>query len=380
LNGFIDPITAAVKSVGFDSRVAGQIIICGLIIFFVFIIYFQSFRARHAPNEFRGKTVVFAHLPVQLFIILLLEGLKSVLNILTLGNSVDHFASLMMPGEDPYDPTSPGVIDAFRKIGIDIVELNGKIDALTGMVTPEVINFEDPAIIDAGVTPETFQLDERTNRNLAAALLQLFKGFEAVDGPTEDKLNDYVNSFAPNNQAVNDTASPILGGDFFPILSNMIDSAAEERLAPAMWVGPIAGALLISLGLIMLVNGLARNRFAWWSFVSRIVVGISLCLLGTINTSSKALDAWTNNWLLPTIAIAYALLYVVDYSIAVLQARELHRSKQELERLRAHSASDVQQRPLVDYRANSTATSTSNVHGKWQPENPSQSDTPRLRA
>ena len=52
----------------------------------------------------------------------------------------------------------------------------------------------------------------------------------------------------------------MLTDEIFPILEKLIDGAAEERLAPAMWVGPIAGALLISLGLIMLVNGLARNR------------------------------------------------------------------------------------------------------------------------
>jgi len=106
------------------------------------------------------------------FIILLLEGLKSILNILTLGNSLEYFGGLIT---SPYDPTSPGVIDAFKKIGIDVTELNGKIDALTGMVTPEVFNFDDPAISEAGITPEIFQTNERTTRNLAAAVLQLFR-------------------------------------------------------------------------------------------------------------------------------------------------------------------------------------------------------------
>jgi len=66
--------------------------------------------------------------------------------------------------------------------------------------------------------------------------------------------------------------------------------------------------------------------------------------------------------------------------IAVLQARELHRSKQEFERLRANATSDTQHRPLLDHQANSTATSTSGAHGKWQPEDPSQFPMPRLRA
>jgi uncharacterized integral membrane protein len=101
--------------------------------------------------------------------------------------------------------------------------------------------------------------------------------------------------------------------DPFPALSKLINDSAEDRLAPATWVAPIAGGLLIALALVMLVNGLARNRYAWWSMCARIFMGIALCVLGSINTSKKALEAWTENWLLPTIAIAYAVLYVVDY-------------------------------------------------------------------
>ena len=40
----------------------------------------------------------------------------------------------------------------------------------------------------------------------------------------------------------------------------LLEETASERLAPATWVAPIAGGLLISYAFIMAVNGLARNR------------------------------------------------------------------------------------------------------------------------
>ncbi|KAH7108358.1 hypothetical protein BKA62DRAFT_782040 [Auriculariales sp. MPI-PUGE-AT-0066] len=386
LNGFIEPITAAVKSVGFNAHVAGQVILAGLIIFLVFIIYFQSFRARLAPNEARQNILHRKLTPWRQVYNLVLEGLKSILNILTLENSSDKFLSLMLGGDGPYDPTAPSVIDAFKKVGVDIGELNEKINLVVGAVTPEVFDFDAPDI-SAAFSPDDFDVQERIFRNLAAGIQALSKSFDAIDGPREEKLADYVTSFQPNNQAANDTATFLKlqlqaaaanttisdDADPFPNLSKLLDGATEERLAPATWVAPVAGGLLIAFALIMIVNGLARNRYAWWSTCARVVVGISLCLLGTINVSKKALEAWTENWLLPTIVIAYAVLYVVDYVIAVFQARALELSKQQFERLRAHA--DAQSRPVTDFR---TDTGASNSSDRWKEPHPST--LPHLRA
>ena len=63
---------------------------------------------------------------------------------------------------------------------------------------------------------------------------------------------------------------------------------------------------------------------------------------------------------LPTIAIAYAILYVVDYGIAVLQARALQMSKREFER--AQLRADASGLPVEHYaRATSSAARTSGV-------------------
>ncbi|KAH7108359.1 hypothetical protein BKA62DRAFT_764416 [Auriculariales sp. MPI-PUGE-AT-0066] len=385
LNGFIEPLTAAVKSVGFNGHVAGQVIISGLIIFLVFIIYFQSFRARLAPNEARQKFVVFAHLPIQLFIILLLEGLKSILNVLTLTNSTNHFIDLML-SSGAFDPADPKVVDAFKKVGIDLGELNKQVDLLVGAVTPEVFDFDAPGVAQI-VTLEVFKKTERFLRDTAAGLEALGKSFGAIDGPSADKIHDYINSFQPNNLAVNDTATLIklqiqailtnttvsADANGLPNMQKLIDDTTNDKLAPASWVAPVAGGLLIAFALIMIVNGLARNRYAWWSMCARVLVGISLCLLGIINVSDKALGIWTENWLLPTIVIAYAVLYVVDYAIAVFQARALELSKQQFERLRAHA--DAQSRPVTDFRTDTGASSSSD---RWKEPHPST--LPHLRA
>lgn len=110
------------------------------------------------------------------FIILLLEGLKSILNILTLSNAISFFLTVIMPKDgEAYDSSSPSVIDAFKKLGVNITEEEEKFDSLTGMVTPEVIDFESQAMVDKGLTIEIFQIAERTARTLAVAAQQVFK-------------------------------------------------------------------------------------------------------------------------------------------------------------------------------------------------------------
>ncbi|KAH7102330.1 bacterial low temperature requirement A protein-domain-containing protein [Auriculariales sp. MPI-PUGE-AT-0066] len=366
LNGFIEPVTAAVKSVGFNAHVAGQLIIAGLIIFLIFIIYFQSFRARLVPSEARQKFVIFSHLPIQLAIILLLEGLKSVLIILTLDNSSSAFQDLMFHDPTGYDPSNALVVDAFRKVGVDIVAVNKIMDDNLGMVTSGVFDFDAPEVAEWNFyTLDNFREQERVFRNLAVGLRSLYKSFDAIEGPLEDELTDYIDGFQLNNQAVNDTAYVFTwqiadGGpyanfpDDLPGLFQVIDTAALERLAPASWIAPISGALLIALALIMLANGISRNHYAWWSMCARVLVGVSLCLLGTLNVSDKALWIWTDDWLLPTIIIAYAVLYLVDYVIAVFHARALASLKKQYEGAEVHADGIP---PIADLGSSSSASS-----------------------
>lgn len=102
--------------------------------------------------------------------------------------------------------------------------------------------------------------------------------------------------------------------DFPPTFSKLVGDSTDDRLAPATWIAGVAGGFLISLALIMAFSGLRRNRatpvalcvqlahvqpgFEWYSFMSRMVAGIAVCLLSIIDTSDNALSNWVaNGWM-----------------------------------------------------------------------------------
>lgn len=340
LNGLIDPVVAAAKSVGFNAKVAAQVVVTALAVFFIFIIYFQSFRARSAPTALRQKLVVMSHFPVQLFIILILEGMKSILNITTLTNSLDYFTTKILGDGNSFSFSEPTVemIQAYEQIGINLPELTAKLLPLTANFSPDRGTFN--ATEKAGLVEA-----ELLCRGLAAAIHALYKTFKVLDDKQDEQWTSYINDNSVDNGAVNDTLFLLANFDSDdavpPVLGKLTDASLNERLAPATWIAAVSGGFLIALAIVMACNGLRRNRFEWWFFVSRVVGGVSIALLAIVDISGTALQNWIDKGLfLPTIVLAYALLYVVDYVISVAAARALQSSSAPLRPpSSAHSAS-----------------------------------------
>ncbi|EJD52476.1 hypothetical protein AURDEDRAFT_181068 [Auricularia subglabra TFB-10046 SS5] len=341
LNGLIDPVVSAAKSVGFNAKVGGQVIVTALAVFFIFILYFQSFRARSAPTSLRQKLVVMSHFPVQLFIILILEGMKSILNITTLTNSLNYFITKVIgSSKDGVDLTKPttDMIRAYAQIGVNLPELIAKLVPITGNISPDRLDLN---ATDAD-TQALFKTTELTCRGMAAAVQALYKTFKVLEDKEDEQITTYINDNSVNNLAANDTLTMFANpGVFPPTLEKLLNGSVEERLAPATWIAAVSGGFLIGLAVIMACNGLRRNRFEWWCFISRVIGGVAIALLAIVDISATALENWIDLGLfLPAIVLAYALLYIVDYVISVAAARALQSSPSSLRPpSSAHSAS-----------------------------------------
>ncbi|KZV94896.1 hypothetical protein EXIGLDRAFT_834721 [Exidia glandulosa HHB12029] len=332
LNGLIDPIVSAAKSVGFNASVAAQVFAVGLLVFLIFILYFQSFRARLAPTPLRQKMIIMVHFATQLFIILLLEGMKSLLNITTLLNSLNFFINTVFPSLASFDHPPEDLLSAYQQIGLSLPELSQKLSNKTGHLPPELLSSLIAEVPD--LTEERFKRIEFTFRAFAAALQALGNTFKVLDDKQNSKFSSYISDDNLNGFAVNDTVWAMqhlnTTAIFPPFLEDIAGATAAEKFAPATWVSAVAGFFLLSLALLMTFNGLHKNCFEWYSLLSRIIGGVAVALLAFVDFNPTDLIIWVGTgWFLPTIVICYFILYVVDYVIAVVAARVLHREEQQ---------------------------------------------------
>ena len=87
---------------------------------------------------------------------------------------MNFFLNVILANPNGFNASDPDVISAYRKLGIDLPSLNVKLDGYVGNITSDLLDFDDPDVIDAGLTLDDFKITERNIRDLAAAVQALF--------------------------------------------------------------------------------------------------------------------------------------------------------------------------------------------------------------
>jgi len=159
----------------------------------------------------------------------------------------------------------------------------------------------------------------------------IFNEFNVLGGDDQKQWDRYINDLAPESKAYADGIALINGnftGDLPPALNALEANILTNQIAPVQWISGVAGLLLLSLAAVMVVNGMSYNRYSSWSVICRILTGIVLLLLTSINNFPVASVNWVSTgWFLPTIVILYMLLFFADYIIAVLMSRNLNEQR-----------------------------------------------------
>jgi len=291
LNSMVETLVSTAKAVGFNAATAAQIFVVAVVIFILFILYFDSFRVRTAPTAFRQKLVILWHFPTQMFIILLVAGMKSTLNLTTVLNSITFFE-----GELSANITDDQLSSDFAAIGINF--------------TADAINLGNISRND----------NETILRIFADSFLAIFNEYKVLNAETQKEWNSYINT--PGGLAYNDS---LTFPDDFPALEDLVDNALAPELAPVMWITGIAGAYLVALAILALLVGVPKNKYSALSIFTRFFFGTALMLLSLVDINSDFLQNWIlSGWFLPTIVIVYVLQFFIDYVISVLLARNIH--------------------------------------------------------
>ncbi|KZW02515.1 hypothetical protein EXIGLDRAFT_734624 [Exidia glandulosa HHB12029] len=307
LNGLIEPLVSVAKSIGFNTASAAQILCMALLVFMVFVLYFASFDTRGAITPLRQKCIVFMHFPTHLLLILLLEGMKSVMGFLTLSQSLTAFLLVAFNTNNDVNDFKR----EYAKLGLDFVAIAQSISTIPATDQEKA----DPNLLD----------NSRGFRLIAAAVQAILDQFKVLTDDLKDQFHNYVFDTKPNLAAEDAVSAVYTTGDGDPPhLDELLNSIQSSQLSPVSWIAAIAGAFLFCLLLLMLFRGAKSNRFFAWSIVTRFIIAAVLTLLVLLDLRpAKLVNFIESGAFLPTVLGIYIVQYAVDYIIHWFMARQL---------------------------------------------------------
>ncbi|KZV88539.1 hypothetical protein EXIGLDRAFT_772653 [Exidia glandulosa HHB12029] len=333
LNGFVGPIVNIARSgVGFNVGISIQLILTGVTIFLAFCIYVRSFRLAVPENMHGVLRVILAHFPVHLALILFLEGLKSLLNLTTLDNSLHYWLGR-------YHRSTSAVfafqdeLDSFTQLGLDLLSLNSTLTPISyqsvanhwDKLQPLALHWDKlqplPLHYDPNDTYHDVVLVQLEQRLLTSAIQAIYNVYGVLDSKKASDFRAYI--YDVEGGSVDDLFNLYTNSSRWKI-DDLMDEAENDIFAPATWVTGVAAAVFLALGLLMVFEGIPRHKYAWWSAVLRFVGFGALMLLSLLNLNSDVLSNWLwKRWTLPTISISYIIVLTVDYLIGWIAVCEM---------------------------------------------------------
>lgn len=309
LNGLIDPLVSVAKSVGFNGASAGQILTMAFLVLMVFVLYFASFDTRGAITSTRQKLIIFIHFPTHLILILMLEGMKSVMGFMTMSQSLASYIIAMSKAQDLSDVQSE-----FAKIGVDYVDIAAQLVSIP--LSPEEQANEDVHDLALGF------------RIIAEGGRAILDQFNALTDELEDDIHSYVFDTTPTDFASDDAVavfnSPDPDDAVPPRVAELLGTVTADQLNPVSWIAAAAGVFLLCLLFLTLVRRGPFNRYHVWSIISRLVIASTLIFLTFLDLDSDRLVSFIiTGAFLPTILVIYLVQYIVDYVIHMFVAREI---------------------------------------------------------
>ncbi|KAG8723986.1 hypothetical protein FRC09_000883 [Ceratobasidium sp. 395] len=338
INAIAGTFYAIEKAPGFGSPTGAGIICCAIIIFFLVYLYFEG----AAPiNTVRRRSAwAMVHLPWLLSTILLLEGVKNQLLLASFINSAGYLLT-----------QADNIL--FSDSNATMAQLN---DTLR------------PLLLKSGMTwDDQYQkLSDLFNQNMTAS------NVTELDDATLDELlyvwylrlrmsttlNTYIN-FMDNDTIADDVQETDYANESTDIMDGFIWDLIKSVVTNARYISGLCGMTFICLATLNLIQAWPRDRFHWASIISRYAMGIVMMLLlllnlgkyqtyfipddapisqraGVLNWIEALLmdPALIRNWVLPTLALAYGIQFIVDTAIVYAAVYYSGKSRSEIRQSR----------------------------------------------
>ncbi|KAG8940004.1 hypothetical protein FRC04_005689 [Tulasnella sp. 424] len=315
LNGICSTLRHSINSLGLTPKMVAQALSVLLVLYFVWLLYFDGFRIRFSASRALDEIWLWLHFPLHLSLIMLLEGIKNLFLYLNVVNANDLIFSAIgeVSGNNGSRPDHPQIEKLLLPLKISWSQELLDLDAA------EANNPDDP---DTASSAQLY----RWFAGIIHSVFLLFN--DEPDPEAESDFNQYI--------ATNDTAivNDIEGNGDGSLLEKANSRYEELMVYSAHWLVAVAGTLLICMAILNTMQRRPKNRFAWGYSLNRTAIGCILILVG--GSTSNMSDNWIP-WIIPTVAIGYLTATVADwiilyFSIGSIRRKEVLSSDQSLYR------------------------------------------------
>ncbi|KAF8609068.1 hypothetical protein BDV93DRAFT_519090 [Ceratobasidium sp. AG-I] len=343
INAIAGTFYAIEKAPGFGTPVGTGIICCAIIVFFLAYLYFEG--AAPLGSVRRRAAWALMHLPWLLSVILLLEGafknqllLYSFLTTINyLMSNIDYITSAESGAMDPAVWNATAQL-LFLQAGLQYEDQYNQYENL--------LNSTEIAYNGTNIDPEysnefivSYVWYYRAVMSASINSYITFMDNETISDETQKTISQYLRNFTFTCQDVLGTAETETGSVVYDVLTDLI----KPTLDNARYIMALCGLTFICLGTMNLIQSWPRDRFQWASIISRYAMGFVMMLLLVLNVGKyqkpwyvedvpysklAAFLRWIDtNWVLPTLALAYAIQFIVDTGIVYAAVRFSRKSK-----------------------------------------------------
>ncbi|KAG9029106.1 hypothetical protein FS837_003639 [Tulasnella sp. UAMH 9824] len=331
LNAICATLRNSINSLGLTPRMVSEAVSMLLILYFVWLLYFDGFRVKYSPSRFLEEIWLWLHFPLHLSLILLLEGIK---NLFIYVNVLEALTLLSNAFSD--------VVTYFNENGK--FPDNPRLEKL--LLVLKMSWEQEVNDVWAAISSDSTNAAETTSS-------QLWRWWSTVthnvimmynDEPDPEGEYWFNNLVGSNNTVVaNDMDT---GG---PLFDKFTGPYYELMAYSAHWVIAAGGTLLVCMAILNVMQRRPRNRFAWGYSLSRTVIGCLLIIVGGATSNLGRPDWYT--WMyvpvsvmftptakrsnadratfisIPTVAIGYSFAVIVDWVLLYLSVKSIGRKE-----------------------------------------------------
>ncbi|QRW20611.1 low temperature requirement protein LtrA [Rhizoctonia solani] len=340
INGIAGTLYSIISAPGLEGPIVVNIISTGFIVYFLAYLYFEGPTSGHADPRDRTRRKMYwllLHLPFLLCIVLLLQGVKNQFLLTSFLSTARRIASdLKNMDEELLEIWTQPEIRSNKKIAGRLVEYgiswSQEYDALVQNMTSRGALWTNSSMsLTNGQREELYIWRWRLSLRSLMRIHGIFMGHDATPAQTQSRIADYYhNVTAPKHDHY---TSPDSFADmhYYQILGEVLASSLQS----ARYIMVFVGCIFILLGALEFARSMPRDRFQCGAVISRLLMGWAFLFLLLLNVG-KYQSLWVNKgdeyeqagvflwvssyWVLPTIALAFAIESLIETVLVWLSA------------------------------------------------------------
>ncbi|KEP47839.1 putative transmembrane protein [Rhizoctonia solani 123E] len=344
INGFAGTLASILTLAGVGKAVGIHVASTAFTIWFIAYMYFEGPKSGSSPEGegLRRLTWMVFYLPFLASIFLLFVGIKNQFLLTsflsTLGKSFEELPTLL-----EQQNVAQRLIDSDSTLESDTIIKTFFFERKV-IWKPHYQQLTDLFLNALNETDFQHQMGAwgaRLSMTMVSKSYEALNGEESISEDIRPLITNYTTNFTASLEDARLSADPDVDWgklEYYKILTQLLHGSFEG----ARYILAFAALIPICLGIQCIIHSLPRDRYQWGAITSRLVLGVILALLLLLNIGryqeffvSQSLEKqragvflWLEAfWVLPTIAIAYALQFLAEIGLAYFAKKATEKAR-----------------------------------------------------